>query len=508
VKAVSIAARLSFAFFLMVGFTTTVGVLGLMRMQDLNETLEVITNDRFEKLGMARRGLELIEENARLSVLIFAGSPENIDDLLATQKKRSAEITKLYDEFEARLNAADERDAFERVKSRRLTYTAARAELENLLVMNRPEATIGFQHQVLPALLAYIQAWDDLVKLEGGRVKDSVRIAEDEYARARVTTIIFVIIAGALGALVALFVTRRIARPLRAVARAAELLEKKGATERLPVRSRDEIGTLTRAFNLMSEAVTFRQERLEREMNIAQGIQTALLPRSLEVPNLEVAASMRPATEVGGDYYEVLPVTDGCWFGIGDVAGHGLESGLLMLMIQSSVMTLVRKDPDTTPRSVICSVNRAINENLRERLKTTSFATLMLMRYRTDGSFVFAGAHEEIIVWRAATKKCEIIPTPGTWVGGVRSIESTTVDSRLELAEGDVMVLFTDGVIEARNRSGAVFDSVRLCQCIEDAAELPVDRIRERLFAEVTKWENKIEDDATLIVIRRNAGAA
>jgi serine phosphatase RsbU (regulator of sigma subunit) len=63
-------------------------------------------------------------------------------------------------------------------------------------------------------------------------------------------------------------------------------------------------------------------------------------------------------------------------------------------------------------------------------------------------------------------------------------------------------------VIEARNRSGAVFDSVRLCQSIEDAAELPVDRIRERLFDEVTKWENKVEDDATLIVIRRNAGAA
>jgi serine phosphatase RsbU (regulator of sigma subunit) len=505
---VSIAARLSIAFFLMVGFTTTVGVLGLLRMQDLNDTLEVITNDRFEKLLKARRGLELIEENARLSVLIFVGNPDNIDELLATQNKRSGEITRLYDDFDAQINAEDERESFERVKSRRLAYTAARAKLENLLVMNRPEATVGFQHEVLPALLAYIQAWDELVKLEGGRVKDSVRLAEDEYARARITTIIFVAIAGALGALVALFVTRRIARPLRAVARAAELLEKHGSTDRLPVQSRDEIGTLTRAFNLMSEAVTFRQERLEREMNIAQGIQTALLPRSLAVPRLEVAASMRPATEVGGDYYEVLPVPDGCWFGIGDVAGHGLESGLLMLMIQSSVMTLVRKDPDAPPRSVICSVNRAINENLRERLKTTSFATLMLMRYRTDGTFVFAGAHEEIIVWRAATKKCEIIATPGTWVGGVRNIESTTVDSRLELAEGDVMVLFTDGVIEARNRDGTVFDSARLCKCIEQSAELPVERIRERLFAEVTAWEHKIEDDATAIVIRRTAGAS
>jgi serine phosphatase RsbU (regulator of sigma subunit) len=508
VKSLGIATRLSLAFFLMVGFTTTVGVLGLMRMQDLNATLEVITNDRFEKLAIARRGLELIEENARLAMLIFVGNSGNLDELVATQKNRSAEISKLYAEFETKITAADEREAFDRVKSRRLAYVAPRAKLENLLTINRAQATAGFQREVLPNLLAYIKAWDELVELEGNRVKESVRSAESEYARARLTTMIFVAIAGALGALVAWFVTRRIAQPLRAVARAAQLLEKNGSTERLPVRSHDEIGTLTRAFNLMSEAVTFRQERLEREMNIAQGIQTALLPRSLAVPCLEVAASMRPANEVGGDYYDVLPAPDGCWIGIGDVAGHGLESGLLMLMIQSSVMTLVRTDPDAAPRSVICGVNRTINENLRERLDTTSFATLMLMRYRTDGSFVFAGAHEEIVVWRAATKRCEIVPTPGTWVGGVRNIESTTVDSRLRLAEGDLMVLFTDGVIEARNSDGEVFDSTRLCNCIEETADQPVERIRERVFAEVTGWERQIEDDATLLVIRRTAARA
>ena len=59
---------------------------------------------------------------------------------------------------------------------------------------------------------------------------------------------------------------------------------------------------------------------------------------------------MVPAEEVGGDYYDVLPVTDGCWIGIGDVAGHGLGAGLIMVMIQSMVMTLVRNDERARPR--------------------------------------------------------------------------------------------------------------------------------------------------------------
>ena len=79
------------------------------------------------------------------------------------------------------------------------------------------------------------------------------------------------------------------------------------------------------------EEATRRQvaerERLEKEMEIATRIQTSILPRDVTVPGLEIAATMRTATEVGGDYYDVIPVDDGCWMGIGDVAGHGLGTG-------------------------------------------------------------------------------------------------------------------------------------------------------------------------------------
>jgi serine phosphatase RsbU (regulator of sigma subunit) len=238
-------------------------------------------------------------------------------------------------------------------------------------------------------------------------------------------------------------------------------------------------------------------------MSLAQNIQTALLPREIRVPGLEVSASMTPATEVGGDYYEVLPTEHGCWFGIGDVAGHGLESGLQMLMIQSSVLTLVRANPLASPRDVVVGVNRTLVENLRDRLRATSFATLVVLRYDGAGQVVFAGAHEELVVWRHDKQACEIVPTPGTWVGTIPDITPQTLDSKLQLEPGDVLVLYTDGVIEARDAKRAMFGVERVSRIVAEASTASVDEIRARVLAAVSDWQNKVDDDATLIVIRR-----
>ncbi len=504
----NITARLSVAFFLMATFTALVGALGLLRLHDLDATLEVITSDRFHKLEMARRGVELIEENARLATLIFIGDPAQADTQLAIQQRRSADITALYKQFDDAIDSPAERAAFELVKTRRATYVEHRARLEEALQRGATEARTAFQRDVLPELLEYLAAWDALVRLESERVQEAVHVAEDSYTHARQITLLLVLTTFLLGLLVTLFILRRVARPLRRVARAAEQLEKQGSTDRLVISSHDEIGTLARAFNTMSEAVTYRQERLKREMEVAQRIQTALLPRDLRVKGLEVAASMRPATEVGGDYYDVVPLEDGAWFGIGDVAGHGVESGLLMLMIQSSVLALVGELEEATPAAMITAINRALHQNLRDRMLVTSFATLALFRYRLDGTFVHAGRHEEILLWRKATQRCEIVPTAGTWAGLKADVASVTKESTLRLDEGDLMVLFTDGIIEARNKAREEFGIERVRDLLQQHSDEPVDRIRERILAAVTVWEHEIEDDASLIVLRRRAPAA
>ena len=139
-------------------------------------------------------------------------------------------------------------------------------------------------------------------------------------------------------------------------------------------------------------------DRLEREMEIATHIQTSILPRHIDVEGLQAAAAMHPTAEVGGDYYEVLPVPGGCWIAIGDVAGHGLKAGLVMLQTQSAVEALVSGHPDGSPNKILRSVNRVLFENVRKRLGSDEYVTMSLLRYTTT-----TGASSARALTRSAT---------------------------------------------------------------------------------------------------------
>jgi len=247
------------------------------------------------------------------------------------------------------------------------------------------------------------------------------------------------------------------------------------------------------------------KERLEKELEIATRIQTSILPRRLEAAGLTVAAAMRPASEVGGDYYDFLPTSDGAWIGIGDVAGHGLSAGLVMLMVQSIVAALAREGQTTTPREVVCRLNAVLFENIRDRLANDEHVTFTLLRYFRDGRVSFAGAHEDIVVWRKRLGVCETISTPGTWLGAVPDISRFTVDSELRLEPGDVLLLYTDGITEAMDATGQQLGLGRICEALNEVAEAPVDAIRDDLLGLVGNWARTQVDDVTLLVLRYEA---
>jgi DNA-binding LacI/PurR family transcriptional regulator/serine phosphatase RsbU (regulator of sigma subunit) len=247
------------------------------------------------------------------------------------------------------------------------------------------------------------------------------------------------------------------------------------------------------------------QQRLEQELSIATRIQTSILPRDLDVQGLSIAATMLPAAEVGGDYYDVLPTPDGCWIGIGDVAGHGLRPGLVMMMMQSVVSALVRSNPDAAPRELLKVVNAVLYENVRERLRQDEHATLSLISYRKNGQLVFAGAHEDMLVLRAESGTIEQIPTLGTWVGATRDIDEANQDSRCVLRDGDVLLLYTDGVIEARNAAGQQFGIERLSNELCRLSHCPATEIRDGLCAAVTSFMAAQNDDIAILVARYRA---
>jgi sigma-B regulation protein RsbU (phosphoserine phosphatase) len=249
------------------------------------------------------------------------------------------------------------------------------------------------------------------------------------------------------------------------------------------------------------------KQRLEQELSIATRIQTSILPRDLTVRGLSIAATMLPATEVGGDYYDVLPTANGCWLAVGDVAGHGLRPGLVMMMLQSVVSALVRSNPDAAPRDVLNVVNGVLYENVRERLRQDEHATLSLISYRQNGELVFAGAHEDMLVLRADTGTVEAVATLGTWVGATRDIDEATQESHYRLRDGDLLLLYTDGVIEARNGAGEQFGIERLSRELVRWGRAEVTAIRDGICATVTSFMVEQTDDIALLVARYRATA-
>ncbi|WP_437827044.1 SpoIIE family protein phosphatase [Sorangium sp. So ce1153] len=287
-----------------------------------------------------------------------------------------------------------------------------------------------------------------------------------------------------------------------------------GANEMVYDALRLQIGSAVKAAALHWEVVRqvelrerLEQERVRQESVVAARIQTTLVPAELSIEGLEISAIMQPAAEVGGDYYDVLATPQGGWLGIGDVAGHGLAAGLVMLMIQSMISALTRSDPDASPGAVLSAVNAAVYDNVRSRLKRDEHATLLLLRYEQTGRVTFAGAHDDIILCRARTRRCMCIQSSGVWIGALPAIEAMTRDAEFALEDGDVLVLYSDGVTEARNAQREQFGLERLCATIEAAQAAPVEAIRDRILREVEGWCPSPDDDITVVVARYSAPA-
>lgn len=252
--------------------------------------------------------------------------------------------------------------------------------------------------------------------------------------------------------------------------------------------------------SLLKAAV--QDARRQKELDIARRVQTSIIPKTFAVPGLEIAALMEPAEEVGGDYYDVIPFQGGAWIAIGDVSGHGLDAGLIMLMVQSAALAVLSTDPFRSPREALGLLNAILFDNIRKRLGQDDYVTLCLVRYSVDGHIVFAGAHEDLIVVRGSTGLAEHIPTPGMWLAAKRDVTDVMKETRLQLDPGDLLVLYTDGVTEARTREGALFDLTGLTEAVLEVKDRSPAEIRDHVLARVCQFRARQDDDVSLFIAR------
>lgn len=250
--------------------------------------------------------------------------------------------------------------------------------------------------------------------------------------------------------------------------------------------------------------------RLTAELDVTRRIQQMLLPKEVEletIADLDIAGFMEPADEVGGDYYDVLQYDNRILFGIGDATGHGLESGMLALMTQSAVRTLLEHGE----RNIIHffnSLNGMIYKNVTERMEVDKNLTLSLLEYESKdsgGILRICGQHEEVIVVRNG--EVELIDTGdlGFMVGMLDDMSEYVAQIEILLNQGDVVVLYTDGITEAANLEKKEYGIERLCEVIKQHWQDSANSIRDAVIADVQSYigQQKVFDDITLLVFKR-----
>ncbi|MGQ9867141.1 MAG: SpoIIE family protein phosphatase [Pseudanabaenaceae cyanobacterium] len=308
----------------------------------------------------------------------------------------------------------------------------------------------------------------------------------------------------------------------------------------LPTDRRDEIGDLAKAFNEMvvqiQEAmaqlearvaartrdlqgardeiaalnVALQQEnlRLSAEVAVGRRLQQLLIPKPAELAtmaDLEVAGVVAVADEVGGDYFDVLRHGDRVLISIGDVTGHGFESGAISLMVQSALRVL--STLDLPLNQVLALLNAGIYENL-QRMDCDKSLTLLLLAYE-NGCCHLVGQHEEAVVIRQDGTVQRLDTLDLGFPLGLESDITPYLSAPLHccLAPGDLVVLYTDGIPEATDETGTLYGVEQLCAVAQTHRHLTATAIVETVLASVRSHIGlgRVQDDITLLVLKRRS---
>lgn len=255
----------------------------------------------------------------------------------------------------------------------------------------------------------------------------------------------------------------------------------------------------------LNEKLKEENLRMSAELNIARQLQQMVLPKQEELENIDgvdVAGYMKPADEVGGDYYDILQADGVITMGIGDVTGHGLESGILMLMTQTAVRTL-QEIKETDPVRFLDTLNRTIYRNV-QRMNSDKNLTLAILNY-SEGRVSISGQHEETLIVRADGQIERVDTVDLGFPIGLDEDIADFVDHRtLQLEPGEGIVLYTDGITEAENLEGKQYELERLCQVISQNWSFSAEQIKELVIEDVYKFigQQKVFDDITLLICK------
>ena len=359
------------------------------------------------------------------------------------------------------------------------------------------------------------QLYDQLARAQGVTYYGGRTLGEAVLVLLVIVAVLFLIIQF-VALVMGLALARSITSSIHELFMGTERVRHGDFAHRIHIPTKDQLGELAQSFNQMTASIeglmqtAAEKKRLEEELRIARQIQMSLLPRGpLDVPGLTITALCVPAREVGGDYYDFFPLPDDrLGVLIADVSGKGTSAALYMAELKGVVLAL--SQTYESPRELLIEVNRIISENLDSRsFITITYAVIDTRR----GVMTFCRAgHTPLIHLPSAASPHQLarVLTPSGMVMGLRiegaaqKFAELLEEDRIDLATGDVIVLFTDGITEAMNSANDLFGEPRLSRIVEEHGHLESGELRERILREIESFVGGADqhDDMTMILLK------
>ena len=337
-------------------------------------------------------------------------------------------------------------------------------------------------------------------------------LAEERKSQASTEAVVYTGAVGVLfiliGTLLAIFQGLSISRPIKQLAKRADQISRGDLAARVEVKSSDEIGVLGENFNYMADQIvvllqqTAEKARIEQELEVARTIQETLVPPPdmVDKGSLRFCGYFQPASQTGGDWWTWHDLTGGkVLLVIGDVTGHGVPSAMITAAAKAAcdVARAVHND-DVTVSRLLEIMNYAIFESAKRKFVMTCFASIIDTRRRTI-TYANAG-HNFPYLLRGNEFATMMIR--GNRLGDVR--ESQYEAKTIELAPGDVLIWYTDGIVECENRNGEEWGEKRFRAAVKRAGSLDSAQMRDAIVAESRDFYSDVprKDDITMVVGR------
>ena len=302
---------------------------------------------------------------------------------------------------------------------------------------------------------------------------------------------------------------RYVTYPLENISKQILLLLVGKKYENILPKSNDEIGVVTHFFNTVTDKIKSlsddlsKGKRMSSELDVAKRIQRDVFPKESpeNIVGLDIVAKTKSSSEIGGDCFDFVEQEDDTLVYIGDVTGHGVPASLVMMIVNTVIRTLAKQK--ISPKDILDKTNFA----LKEKIATNHYMSLTMLHWKNleqKMSYIGAG-HEYILHYSAKDKKVNTIKSGGIALKMIPDISKILKETEIDFREGDVILLYTDGITEAKNKQGQMYGLERLTTALAQHAYRKAPDIFDKVTEDYSKFlgpNPRQIDDVTMIIIK------